>query len=105
MAKVEIETWNPQREEQDDFFKYIDISSVNQESKQIGEWKRVRSSEAPSRARQLVCSEDVLVSTVRPNLNGVAQVPLSLHGAIVSTGFCVLRTNAILLIHIIFFIG
>lgn len=34
---------------------------------------------------------DVLVSTVRPNLNGVAFVPPELDGATASTGFCVLR--------------
>lgn len=94
---LDIETWNPQREKDSVSFSYIDISSVNQESKQIGEWKKIRSGEAPSRARQLVCSEDVLVSTVRPNLNGVAQVPPSLDGAIASTGFCVLRAKAVLL--------
>jgi hypothetical protein len=34
---------------------------------------------------------DVLVSTTRPNLNAVAVVPTQLNGAIVSTGFAVLR--------------
>lgn len=46
---------------------------------------------APSRARQLVRANDVLVSTVRPNLNGVALVPFQFDGEIASTGFCVLR--------------
>jgi type I restriction enzyme S subunit len=36
---------------------------------------------------------DVLVSTVRPNLNAVAVVPDELDGEIASTGFCVLRAN------------
>lgn len=49
--------------------------------------------DAPSRARQLVKSGDVLVSTVRPNLNGVARVPAELDGATGSTGFCVLRPD------------
>jgi type I restriction enzyme S subunit len=40
----------------------------------------------------LVESGDVLVSTVRPNLNGVAEVPANLDGSTASTGFCVLRT-------------
>ena len=48
-------------------------------------------SEAPSRARQRVRKDDVLVSTVRPNLNAVAKVPKSLDAATASTGFCVLR--------------
>jgi type I restriction enzyme S subunit len=36
----------------------------------------------------------VVVSTVRPNLNAVAQVPTELDGATGSTGFCVLRADA-----------
>ena len=48
-------------------------------------------SEAPSRARQLVKTYDVLVSTVRPNLNAVAQISEELDGATASTGYCVLR--------------
>lgn len=36
---------------------------------------------------------DVLVSTVRPNLNTVATVPDELDGHIASTGFCVLRPD------------
>jgi type I restriction enzyme S subunit len=36
---------------------------------------------------------DVLVSTVRPNLNAVALVPEELDNQIASTGFCVLRNN------------
>ena len=51
-------------------------------------------SEAPSRARQLVKCGDVLVSTVRPNLNGVAPVTAEFDGATASTGFCVLRPKA-----------
>ncbi len=47
--------------------------------------------DAPSRARQVLASGDVLVSTVRPNLNAVARVGEHLDGAIGSTGFCVLR--------------
>lgn len=49
--------------------------------------------EAPSRARKEVKAGDVLVSTVRPNLNAIALVPTELDGEIASTGFCVLRAN------------
>lgn len=48
-------------------------------------------SEAPSRARQLVQTNDVLVSTVRPNLNSVAVVTEEFNGATASTGYTVLR--------------
>lgn len=72
-------------------FTYIDLSSVNQSQKEISDTKKLEPSEAPSRARQVVQTSDVLISTVRPNLNGVAVVPDVLDGAIASTGFTVLR--------------
>lgn len=74
-----------------DSFLYIDISSVDADSKSITAARRLPAHEAPSRARQRVRAGDVLVSTVRPNLNAVALVPESMDGAIASTGFCVLR--------------
>ena len=84
-------TWNPLRESADELFRYIDLSSVDQDTKTISDAREVACGEAPSRARQLVAHGDVLVSTVRPNLNGVARVPAELDGATASTGFCVLR--------------
>ena len=44
-------------------------------------------------ARKVIRTDDVVVSTVRPNLNAVAMVPAELNGQIASTGFCVLRAN------------
>lgn len=75
-------------------FIYVDINSVDRESKTILTPQTVLAEEAPSRARQVIKAGDVIVSTVRPNLNAVAWVPETLDGAICSTGFCVLRPNA-----------
>ena len=72
------QTWNPSRFPSDEVFDYIDLSAVDQNAKLITEAREVSCGEAPSRARQLVARGDVLVSTVRPNLNGVARVPLRL---------------------------
>jgi type I restriction enzyme, S subunit len=74
-------------------FIYVDINSVDRESKTILAPQTVLAEEAPSRARQVIKAGDVIVSTVRPNLNAVAWVPEELDGAICSTGFCVLRPN------------
>lgn len=87
-------TWNPLRAAGEEEFTYIDLSAIDQERKQIVEARNVACAEAPSRARQLVEAGDVLVSTVRPNLNGVARVGVEHHGATASTGFCVLRPTA-----------
>ena len=76
-------------------FLYIDLSSLDKDEKKINldQVSRISWADAPSRARQIVEAGDVLVSTVRPNLNGVAIVPDELDGAIASTGFSVLRPN------------
>ena len=82
--------WNP-RKDGAGTLTYIDISSIDQKTKAVAECATVETAEAPSRARQLVATGDVLVSTVRPNLNAVAYVQSDLDGATASTGFCVLR--------------
>lgn len=86
-----VSTWNPVRTHSEDKFDYIDLSAVDQETKSIIAAKNIRCADAPSRARQLIQDGDVLVSTVRPNLNGVAMVRGRFDGATASTGFCVLR--------------
>ena len=86
-----VSSKNPNKEDRDRTFRYIDLSSVDHDRKIITLVKELKYSEAPSRARQLVRNGDVLVSTVRPNLNGVAKVPMNLDMATASTGFCVLR--------------
>lgn len=80
-----------QQPEPHEEFSYIDISSIDRESKRIRNSQRIRGEKAPSRARKVVATGDVLVSMTRPNLNAVAMVPLELDGQIASTGFEVLR--------------
>jgi len=74
-------------------FIYIDIGSIDRETKRIIGAKVLQSSKAPSRARQVLRKGDVVVSMTRPNLNAVAIVPPDLDGAIGSTGFHVLRAK------------
>jgi type I restriction enzyme S subunit len=75
-------------------FTYVDIGSVDNQKKVIASPNRVAAKSAPSRARQVLQADDVLVSLTRPNLNAVAIVPQSIAGAIGSTGFEVLRPVA-----------
>lgn len=72
-------------------FVYVDISAIDNKAKLISSPSRIACASAPSRARQQLCTGDVLVSMTRPNLNAVAIVPARLNGAIGSTGFHVLR--------------
>ena len=66
-----VSSWAPRREDPDGEFTYVDLSAVDQDSKTIASPRRLACKDAPSRARQIIRSGDVLVSTVRPNLNGV----------------------------------
>ena len=79
------------KEQPDTVIDYIDISSVDNESKNITGFQTMSFSEAPSRARKDIKKNNILVSTVRPNLNAIAvyeeETP---NKTVVSTGFCVL---------------
>ncbi|MGJ7507064.1 restriction endonuclease subunit S [Variovorax sp. GT1P44] len=76
-----------------DPFTYVDVAAVDNKKKAIVGARTMMGAEAPSRARKIVRAGDVLVSTVRPNLNAVALVPESLDGEVASTAFCVLRAT------------
>lgn len=80
----------------DSTFHYIDISSIDATHKQIVDTHTILGKEAPSRARQMVKTNDVLVATTRPNLNAVALVPAELDSEICSTGLCVLRPASVI---------
>jgi type I restriction enzyme S subunit len=74
-------------------FLYVDIASVDNNFKVVAGAKKLLGADAPSRARKVIRKGDVIVSTVRPNLNAVALVPSSLDNQICSTGFSVLRPS------------
>ncbi|BBU63212.1 hypothetical protein MSC49_31470 [Methylosinus sp. C49] len=88
-----VSTWSPSHELLDGTFPYIDLGAVDNDEKIVRQIKDVPFKDAPSRARQLVKNGDILVSTVRPNLNGIAKLDARHDGATASTGFCVLRPN------------
>ncbi|MBO9646917.1 MAG: restriction endonuclease subunit S [Variovorax sp.] len=87
----------------DDPITYVDVTAVDNKTKAISGARTMRGAEAPSRARRLLRTGDVLVSTVRPNLNAVALVPDSLDGNVASTAFCVLRATPRVLPEYIYF--
>src|SRR5690348_4215389 len=89
-----VTSWDPRKRARGELIRYIDLSAVDNERKAITAARIILGDKAPSRARQIVQAGDILVSTVRPNLNGVASVPPELDGATASTGFCVLRPNS-----------
>ncbi|MEO0485534.1 MAG: restriction endonuclease subunit S [Pseudomonadota bacterium] len=88
-----VQTWDPRKQGAGTTLRYIDIGSVSQIEKVIENPPTIQAEEAPSRARQIVKAGDILISTVRPNLNAVALVPDELDGATASTGFSILRPD------------
>lgn len=77
-------------------FRYIDVQAVDNARNRVGVASERPSQSAPSRARRLVRTNDVLFCLVRPYLRNVALVPRELDGQVASTAFCVLRPNGAL---------
>jgi type I restriction enzyme S subunit len=84
-------------EEPERLFRYVDISSIDNESYKIADTKEFAGRDAPSRAKRPICAGDVLFSNVRTYLKNVAVVPDELDGQVASTGFTVLRPNGAVL--------
>jgi len=93
VAKISKARKNPAQKPELDF-KYIDISNVDLT---FGTFtpQKMKGFLAPSRARKLVRENDVIVSTVRPNRNAVAIIPIEFDGDICSTGFSVIKAEKI----------
>ncbi len=73
--------------------RYIDISSIdNLKNKVIG-FQEYELISAPSRAKQKVFRNDILISLVRPNLKNIAILNFTYENMIASTGFCILRSS------------
>jgi len=92
VATVAKETKDPSSEP-DKVFKYIDISNINVLLGEVEKVTDVLGADAPSRARQVVHTEDIIVSTVRPTRGAIAMIPREMDGCICSTGFVVLRAK------------
>ena len=73
-------------------FRYITLSDISRHhvSESLATYQL---SEAPSRARRIVRPGDLLMSTVRPNLQGFARVTRAHTDCIASTGFAVLTAK------------
>ena len=74
----------------DKIINYIEISSVSN-SGEIQNVQTLRFSEAPSRARRIVRTNDVIISCVRTYLKSIARITEDYNEFICSTGFAVLR--------------
>ena len=73
--------------------KYVDISSIDNTQNEITSYTTYKTQDRPSRAQQIVEDGDIVISTVRPNLNNVAMIKDDFENIVASTGFCVLKKN------------
>jgi len=88
--KISNIKWN---ENKNKSFQYIDLTSVSREKFSIKETREVDYKNAPSRAKKIIKTNDIIFGTTRPTLMRVTSVPLKYNGHICSTGFIVLRAK------------
>jgi type I restriction enzyme S subunit len=70
-------------------FDYISLEDINRGK--LNETKKLKFKDAPSRARRKIVKDDILIATVRPNLQNHFFVKTSVKDYVCSTGFSVLR--------------
>ena len=74
-------------------YQYIDLSSVDIQTHRIISTLEINCDSAPSRAQQIVRSNDVIFATTRPTQMRACLVPEEYDEHICSTGYCVLRAD------------
>lgn len=89
---VKTETIDPTKYP-DTEFTYLDVSSVNKETKEIETPTVLLGKDAPSRARKLIKTGDVIFATVRPTHSRVALIFEEFDEQVCSTGYFVLRSK------------
>lgn len=72
---------------------YIDIGSV--ENFRVQRYEKIKLGDRPSRAQRIVRKNDIIISTVRPNLKAFAKLELEEPNLVCSTGFTVVRPYSI----------
>ncbi len=96
------ETADPTKKPNKEFI-YLDVSSVNKETKEIENATVLKGKDAPSRARKLIRTNDVIFATVRPTHSRVALITKEYNEQICSTGYFVLRAKDFLNSNFIFY--
>ncbi|MBZ7980159.1 restriction endonuclease subunit S [Campylobacter sp. RM12642] len=86
-------TKNANLKDFNDDISYIDISSIDNKNFMILDYKKINSTQAPSRAKRQVKFGDILYATTRPNLKNIAMVNQEYYNPIASTGFCIIRAK------------
>ena len=69
------------------YINYVDIGSINEGK--INNTTKI-TSDFPSRAKRIFKKDDILLSTIRPNLRNYVYIDNEIENGICSTGFCVI---------------
>ena len=93
LSEVTLPTSNIKWRDAGRIYRYIDLTSVNIETKSITETSEIQASNAPSRAQKLVEKEDVIFATTRPAQQRYCLIGDAYSGEVASTGYCVLRAK------------
>jgi type I restriction-modification system DNA methylase subunit len=93
IAELSKDRFDP-RKCNNQYFSYIEISDVNPINNMINA-NKILCKEAPSRARKLVHSGDVLLSTVRPDNRTIGVVSPDQECFVCTTGFAVLHPKKV----------
>lgn len=93
LGDVTLQTSNIKWRDVEGIYRYIDLTSVNIETKSIIETAEIEASNAPSRAQKLVEKDDVIFATTRPTQQRYCLIDEKHSGAVASTGYCVLRAK------------
>lgn len=93
IGEVSSRTSNIKWREATRSYRYIDLTSVDIETKKITETTEVTADNAPSRAQKLLEENDVIFATTRPTQQRFCLIDSEYSGEVASTGYCVLRAK------------
>jgi type I restriction enzyme S subunit len=99
---LKTESVDPTKKPDEEFI-YLDVSSVNKETKEIENASSIMGKNAPSRARKLIRTNDVIFATVRPTHSRVALITEEYNKQVCSTGYFVLRAKDFLNNNLVYF--
>lgn len=93
ISEVTLRTNNIKWRDITDSYRYIDLTSVDIETKKVIATSVVSSNNAPSRAQKLIEKDDVIFATTRPTQMRYCLIDEEYDGEVASTGYCVLRAK------------
>jgi type I restriction enzyme S subunit len=94
LAEFPNETIDP-RKDPDKEFRYVEIENLDDITASINGYQLMTGQEAPSRARLIIRSGDIIVPSLRGTFKKIVIVPSAFDGCVGTTGFLILRPKQI----------